>query len=137
MEVCTRVKNAANGALSINDVALNNVEPGCMNTRSSRSSEASVDEKNLIVFASGSRASDPEDNFSYFIAGRTIRATFGYNAAAISERTRDSFDEYFDSRVMSVAEVDGMRPASCSAEMYDVRVDAISVNVEKERKFCC
>jgi hypothetical protein len=38
---------------------------------------------------------------------------------------------------MSVDDVDGMRPASCSAEMYDVRVDAISVNVEKERKFCC
>jgi hypothetical protein len=130
------VKKAANGDVSINEVALNNVEPGCMKTRSSRSSEVSVEEKNLIVLASGSRARDPEESFSYFVAGRTIRAILGYNAAPTRERTRDSSVEYFDSLVISVDDVDGMRPASCSAEIYDVRVDAISVNVEKERKFC-
>src|SRR5204862_5985822 len=103
---------------------------------SSRLSGESMVVKNLIDRASGSSASDPEDSFSYLVAGRTIRAIFGYNAAATSERTRESLEEYFESFEMSADEVEGMRPASCNAEVYDERFDAISDNVEKDRKFC-
>ena len=111
------MKNAANGQLSTNVVAPNNVEPGCIKTRSSRMSGDSAPVKNLIDRASGSSASEPEDIFSYFVAGKTICVILGYNAAATSERTRASLEEYFDSFEMSADDVDGMRPASCNDDI--------------------
>lgn len=88
-----------------------------MNTRSSRLSGVSAAVKNLIARASGSRASDPEESFSYFVAGRTIRAILGYKAAATREQTKESSEENLDNFEMSAADVEGVRPASCSAEI--------------------
>ena len=72
--------------------------------------------KNLISLASGSSASDPDESFSYFVAGKTIREILGYNADATRLRMRDSLDEYFERLETSLGDVDGIRPASCSAE---------------------
>lgn len=71
------MKNATNRELSTNEFALNNVDEGWIKTLSSRSFEVSDAVKNLIARASGSSARDPEESFSYFVAGRTIRAMFG------------------------------------------------------------
>jgi len=72
-----RLKKATKRELSINELALNNVEEGWIKTLSSCSFEVSDTVKNFIARASGSRARDPEDSFSYFVAGRTMRAIFG------------------------------------------------------------
>ena len=88
-----------------------------MNTRSSRLSGVSAAVKNLIARASGSNASDPEESFSYFVAGKTIRAILGYNAAAIRERTRESLLENLDNIEIASGDVEEMRPASCKADI--------------------
>ena len=115
-EVCTRVKNAANGELSIKEVALNKVELGWTKTLS-ECSPAGSDVKNLIARASGSKARDPVDSFSYFVAGRTIRAIFGYRADAIRARTRDSLTECGESFAISAGVVEAMSPASNNEDM--------------------
>lgn len=71
------MKNAAKGELSMNDVAVNSVDPGWIKTRSSLVSDPPVVAKNLIVFASGSSAREPDASFSYLVAGSTIRAMLG------------------------------------------------------------
>jgi len=76
-----------------------------------------------MALASGSRASEPDDSFSYFVVGITIRAMFGYSADATKARTRESFAEDLDNFMTSVDVVDGTSPASCRAERYDRRVD--------------
>jgi hypothetical protein len=87
-----------------------------MKTLSSRSFEVSDTVKNLIARASGSIARDPDDSFSYLVAGRTMRAIFGYSADATSERTKASLVEYADRVNMSAGEVPEIRPASYNAE---------------------
>jgi hypothetical protein len=106
-----------------------------MKTRSSRFSGVSEAVKSLMALASGSRAREPDESFSYFVAGIIIRAMLGYRADATKARTRESFDDDLDDFAMSVDDVDGISPASCKAERYDKRVDWISDNVENERKF--
>jgi hypothetical protein len=106
-----------------------------MKTRSSRLSGVSEAVKSLMALASGSRASEPDESFSYFVAGMTIRAVLGYRADATKARTRGSFDDDLEDFAMSVGDVDGISPASCRAERYDKRVDWISDKVENERKF--